>query len=279
VEIIAIILLLCVVIGMLIYLGQTIWTVLRLIRLVGNRLFRHQINRHFILRQIHPLHKKILNECFPYYHQLNFENKRLFEKRVQKFIDKKAFMPEDELSMVTSEMKVLIAACAVQLTFGLPGVYFEHFETIHVYPDTYFSEDMYQWNAGEVHKTGLIKLSWKDFLEGYLDPDNGRNTGLHEMAHALRLENMIQNEEYGYFDWDHIQLFNHYTVEESYKIHQGIETIFRPYAAVHYQEFFAVLIEVFFEQPKLLMAYHPQLFQVTTKLLRQNPMYPNLRVR
>jgi hypothetical protein len=261
------------------YAIYNLWGIFKAFHLLGNKLFRQPINRYFIIRDIHPLNKHVLRDCFQYYHRLSPTNQRLFEKRVQKFIDKKEFVPHGGLSAVTTEMKVLIAASAIQLTFGLPGVYFEHFKVIHVYPDTYFSEDMYQWNAGEVHKTGLIKLSWMDFLEGYLNPDNARNTGLHEMAHALRLENMIKNVEYGYFDWDDIQLFNEYTVEETNKIIQGQETIFRPYAAVHYQEFFAVLIEVFFEQPKQLMEYHAGLFHVTTRLLKQNPLDPNMRIR
>ncbi|MEO9966790.1 MAG: zinc-dependent peptidase [Reichenbachiella sp.] len=247
-------------------------------KIVLNYLFRHHINRYLIIRNLKPDYKQILDGTFYYYHTLNSKNKRLFEKRVQKFMDSKTFIAAGELKEVTPQMKTLISASAVQLTFGLPGVYFKHFEDIHVHPDYYYSEGMKQFNAGEVHKSGLIMLSWRDFVEGYVHTDNGRNVGLHEMAHALRLENMIKNEEYGYFDWDDIQLFNDYTVEESNKIIAGTETIFRPYAAVHYQEFFAVLIEVFFEQPKLLLDYHPDLFAVTTRLLRQNPIDPNVRI-
>ena len=75
---------------------------------------------------------------------LNFTNKRLFEKRVQKFIDKKEFKSGNGLDHVTPEMKTLIAASAIQITFGLPGVFFEHFEVIHVHRETYFSEGIQQ---------------------------------------------------------------------------------------------------------------------------------------
>lgn len=259
-------------------MGGFIYTGYRDTKIILNYLFRHHINRYLIIRNLEPHYKEILEGSFYYYHTLNDKNKRLFEKRVQKFMDSKNFIAAGELKAVTPQMKTLISASAVQLTFGLPGVYFKHFEDIHVHPDYYFSEGMQQFNAGEVHKSGLIMLSWRDFVEGYVEPDNGRNLGLHEMAHALRLENMIKNEEYGYFDWDDIETFNRYTVEESNKIKQGLTSIFRPYAATHYQEFFAVLIEVFFEQPKQLQAYHPHLYMVTSRLLRQDPMRPNERI-
>lgn len=159
----------------------------------------------------------------------------------------------------------------MQLTFELPHAYFHNFKTIYVYPDFYYSEGMQQYNAGEVHKSGQIYLSWVDFLEGYLNPNNARNLGLHEMAHALRLENMIQNKEYGYFKWSDIQEFNHYTVIESNRIKAGEESLLLSYAATYYHEFFAVVIEVFFEQPKQLKEYHPPLYAVTARLLRQDP--------
>ena len=176
-------------------------------------------------------------------------------------------------------MRTLVGASAIQITFGLPGVFLENFDEIHLHRDIYFSEGMQQWNAGEVHKAGLIILSWKNFLEGYLDPDDSRNLGLHEMAHAIRLENMIKNTEHGYFEWDDIDLFNEYTVIETNKIKGGEESIFRPYAALHYQEFFAVLIEVFFEDPVKLKRYNGGLFDVTCRLLKLNPLDPNIRVR
>lgn len=257
--------------------GSALFDIFKAFRMMFYYQFGHHINRYFIIRNLKPQYKEILEGSFYYYHTLNDKNKLLFEKRLQKFMDSKNFIAAGELDYVTAQMRTLISASAIQLTFGLPGVYFRHFEDIHVHPDFYFSEGMQQFNAGEVHKSGLIMLSWKDFVQGYVEPDNGRNLGLHEMAHALRLENMIMNEEYGYFEWSDIQEINQYTVEESNKIKAGEETIFRPYAAVHYQEFFAVLIEVFFEQPMRLKAYHSALYAVTCRLLRQDPLDPNLK--
>ncbi|MGL1885107.1 MAG: zinc-dependent peptidase [Reichenbachiella sp.] len=273
-------LLLLIIIAISIYvIGDALFGIFKGIRLLLNHLFRDIINRHLIIKKIEPHYKNTLIDTFYYYHKLNYKNKRLFEKRVQKFIDNKKFIPAGGLLHVDHQMKALIAASAIQITFGHPGVYFKNFKDIYVYPDAYFSEGMQQFNAGEVHKAGLIMLSWKDFISGYASSDDGRNLALHEMAHAVRLENMIKNEEYFYFNWDDIKELNTYTVEETNKIKAGQESIFRPYAAIHYQEFFAVMIEVFFEQPQLLKEYHLNLFLVTTRLLKQNPLDPNQRIK
>lgn len=261
-------------------IGKILYEVFDVVRITLNHLFRHPINRYLIIRNIDSQYQSILHSYFPYFKELNRENQVLFEKRVQKFIDKKNFVAVGELEEVTPEMKTLIAASAIQLTFGLPGVYFERFKDIHIHPGVYYSERMEQYNAGEVHKhSGLIIIGWRQFLKGYVDLNDAKNLGLHEMAHALRFENMIKNQEYGYFDWDDIQLLNEFTVEETEKVEKGEFTLFCEYAASHYQEFFAVLIEIFFEQPHELKSYHYELYTVTCRLLRQDPMRPNERYR
>src|SRR5690242_13617799 len=64
-------------------------------------------------------YKEILQKYFSYYQQLSEVNKTKFEKKVAQFVYEKQFIPR-QVDEVTIEAKVLIAASAVQLTFGLP---------------------------------------------------------------------------------------------------------------------------------------------------------------
>ena len=90
-------------------------------------------------------------------------------------------------------MKALIAGSAIQLTFGYPDVDFGHFWRILIYPDNYYSTITHRYHKGEVNIKGIIVLSWKSFKEGFADSTDGRNLGFHEMAHALRLINIVEN--------------------------------------------------------------------------------------
>ena len=45
-----------------------------------------------------------------------------------------------------------------------------------------------------------------------------------------------------------------------------------PYAATNPAEFFAVVSELFFEQPTALAAYHPALYRVLSSYYRLNPL-------
>src|SRR5688500_13375781 len=67
-------------------------------------------------------YKEILLKYFTYYQKLSPSNKIKFEKKVAAFIYGKRFIPR-QVDEVTIEAKVLIAASAVQLTFGLPNIY------------------------------------------------------------------------------------------------------------------------------------------------------------
>jgi len=205
-----------------------------------------------------------------YYNKLPFESKKIFERKMQYFLQSKEFIPRN-LSSVTDEMKALIAAAAVQLTFGLPNITLKHFNKILVYPTDYYSSINRQYHRGEVNpRFKSIVLSWQHFVEGFSNPTDGINLGLHEMAHALKLENIIQNGEHHFFDLEEYAHWLELTKVEIDKIRNGEDSILRSYASVNEDEFFAVCMEVYFEQPHQLMKSNPELYKSLSNLLNQD---------
>jgi len=243
-----------------------------IIRDLVNYFFKDYINRYLLLKKLKPRYKKILVDYCLYYHQLDAQDQKIFRRRVQKFISIKEFVPRGDLRKVTDEMKVLIASSAIQLTFGHPGVYFEHFWKILVYPDTYYSNIAQRYHHGEVNTKGYIILSWVNFMEGYINRTDGINLGLHEMAHALKLENAIRNNEYDFLDFDVLKSFDIESKKEIEHIRNGDIEFFRDYAGTDEHEFFAVVVENFFERPALFKEKKPYLYDLTSKLLNQNPL-------
>ena len=217
------------------------------------------------------LYKDILQQYFRYYQALSPANKAKFEKKVCNFLYSKRFIPRN-IDELTIEAKVLIAASAVQLTFGLPNIYLQHFDKILVYPNEYYSSITKQYHKGEVNpRFGIIVLSWKNFVEGYIKPSDSLNLGLHEMAHALRLENLIRNEEYAFLDQQLVDRFDEYA-RDICRNFVPFSNLFRPYACRNEHEFFSVAIENFFERPALFQKQIPELYTILTCLLRQDPL-------
>ena len=216
--------------------------------------------------------REILQLHFAYFRGLDATDQQKFIRRVAQFISMKTFIPR-MFKVVTSEMKVLISAAAVQLTFGLPEICLRHFRRIIIYPDAYYSTVTKKMHKGEVNpKARAIVLSWKSFLSGYANPDDSYNLGLHEMAHALELENLIENEEYDFFPKKVWTDFQREAQDISAHIKSGKHDFFRTYASTNEKEFFAVAVENFFERTETFQQRFPQLYSILVLLLKQDPL-------
>lgn len=219
-----------------------------------------------------PYYRELLQKYFQYYKGLSPGNKRKFEQKVCNFMYAKSFIPRN-MPNVPVEIAVFISATAVQLTFGLPNVYLDHFNKILVYPDTYYSAITRRYHKGEVNPAfKVIVLSWEHFKEGFLHTQDAINLGLHEMAHALRLENIIRQEGYHFFDKQLLERFDDYSRKVCDEMAQGGETFFRPYACTNVHEFFSVAVENFFERPAAFKRQIPELYDTLSRLLNQDPL-------
>jgi len=251
-------------------------TVVLIIVLVIYEYMKYQSGSHrSITASILPIKEKYrrhLEKYFLYYKNLPSRDKSKFEKRVQHFINIKQFHARG-FEEVSDEMKALVAASAVQLTFGLPGIFFSHFKKILIYPDKYFSTINQKNHKGEVNpKHGVIVLSWQAFVEGYVDHQDSINLGLHEMAHALRLENSIVNNEYRFLNEDMLEAWKIEAAKEVQKSKSESNSFFRSYAFTNEHEFFAVAVENFFERSEKFADYNPHLYNTLAKLLNQDPL-------
>ncbi len=219
--------------------------------------------------------RKILITYFVYYKTLTPEAKITFERRVIRFIREKKFIGRG-FAKVPLAMKVLVAASAVQLTFGLPEIILQHFNRILIYPRQYFSVITRKYHKGEVNpRMGAIVLSWENFIEGYAQPHDSFNVGLHEMAHALKLENLIDNDERGFFSAKLLEQWQQQSTPVIQQIREGSQTFFREYAATDDEEFFAVAVENFFERPLAFHQQFPGLYNTLVLLLNQDPLKMN----
>jgi len=223
-------------------------------------------------------YKRILERNFYYYKQLNAKDKKKFEKRLKKFIISKNFLSGEEGFKITTEMKVLISATAIQISFGLPYISLVSFGKILIFRDKYYSPTTDHYHKGEVNPPlSMIILSWKHYLEGYITADDGLNVGIHEMAHAYHMEDYMVNSEYDYLDRKTFNDWHYLAKLEMDKIKSGENQFFRAYGATNTHEFFAVAVECFFEKPEEFKRKHIELYLTLKDLLNQDPleMYSN----
>ncbi|MBL7919087.1 MAG: zinc-dependent peptidase [Bacteroidia bacterium] len=207
------------------------------------------------------------SEYFAYYTTLNSQWQQVFVERCLKFIEKKTIIGAEGFKP-DNRVKAIIAACAVQLTIGLTSWDLDYFETIIVHPGDFDDKASGLKFRGETNLQGFIRLSWKGFLRGYKISDDNINLGLHEFAHALRI-NDVKSFYQDYF-FDHF--FSRWlaaAMEAFYNIRNNKQTLFRKYGGTNINEFISVCIEHYFESPLEIKKEYPYLYYCTAILLNQ----------
>lgn len=109
-------------------------------------------------------------------------------------IKHKEFIAKENLE-ITEEIKILISASMVQLTFGLRDFVLPDFHTFIIYPGVYKSPSTGILHRGETSMKGYVVLSWEHFMQGYENSEDKINLGLHELAHALDLSRIVKSAE------------------------------------------------------------------------------------
>jgi Mlc titration factor MtfA (ptsG expression regulator) len=228
-----------------------------------------------------PAHRRRFLSQIPFYARLNPDNKLVFERRTQFFILQKEFIARGGLKEVTDEMKTLIGGHAIMITWGHPSIYLSGFEKILIYPDSYYSTIRQTYHQGEVNIRGLIVFSLSNMQRGLQNNSDGVNLIIHELAHALHIINKRRikpQQEYSRFmqTWikDDVRK-QYYAIKKMSD--SNLYVLLRKSAFINFYEFFAVSLESFFEQPENLRLVHPKLYFLLAKLLRLNPIKPEIK--
>lgn len=232
-----------------------------------NKLYIRRQHKQFVAQET--FYHSIISGHFKYYNKLNFDAQKKFLFRTFLFRKAKRFRYIEVQE--SAEMPILISAAAIQLTFGLEKYMLNYFKDIYVLKDDYHYGFYSRPFQGHVDHTGIY-LSWDNFLRGVKGAAPNCNVGLHEMGHALTYVNFItQTEEDKHFKKE-FKNFSKVARPIFEDMQQGSKNILGDYAATNYHEFWAVSVEVFFENPIRLRHELPQLYFAMSNLLGQDPI-------
>ncbi len=228
--------------------------------------------------------REILARRVPYVSLLSPDLRWQLEGHVQVFLDEKNFVGCDGFE-VTDEVRLTIAAQACLLLLNRKSYYFPRVRDILVYPGAFVVErvmggpmlqsDSTRVLSGESWGHGQIVLSWADTAQGAAIPDDGRNVVIHEFAHQLDQEKGYANgapwlgRRDRYAQWSRV-LGEEYA-RLQYHAATGTPTLFNTYGATEPAEFFAVVSEAFFEQPRIFAHLHPALYEELRSVYRVDP--------
>ena len=131
--------------------------------------------------------RELFNTRFPFYQQLGPADKERFRIRTALYMKSREFIPQG-MPAVPPDLQGVIAATAVQLTFGQKDFLKDKFEHIVVYPHPFPSPQYpQQWHASEIYEEdGVIMFSAEQLLPSFLEPQRYFHIGLYEFARVYR---------------------------------------------------------------------------------------------
>ena len=219
--------------------------------------------------------KAILQEKVFFYSQLTPEEKEQFEKRIQHFLNTTRITG----IKTTVELNdlLLVASSAIIPVFAFTDWEYLNLKEVLIYPGA-FDQNFQIGNeqskilgmVGSGSMEGKMILSKNALQKGFSNEKDKINVGIHEFVHLIDKSDgkidgvpaLLQNKQY-VIPWLDLVRKN---MEEIHRVKSDIN----PYGGVNREEFFSVIAEYFFEQPKLLERKHPELYRQLSDIFKTN---------
>lgn len=241
-----------------------------LARKMGSARFLKSVEQ--LLQEKRARYHEWLSHYNAYYRSLTPDLQLIFLERVVTFMKTKKFrfhsIQEEEY------MPVLISGAAVQMTFGLRNYLMDYFPVIHIIKKEYVLNLDKETYYGHVSRSGIY-ISWNHFMKGYEDYSDSINLGLHEMAHAVSFDVFLgQADRHDHEFKKRLEDFAEEGRPVFRAMRQGASHILDDYGTSNFEEFWAVCIETFFENPEEFSRTLPELYISIVELLNQDPLKP-----
>jgi MtfA peptidase len=217
----------------------------------------------------------ILIQKVSFYNGLLDEEKNQFEFRVNDFL-LNCRITGVKIAIDDTD-RLLVASSAIIPVFRFPEWRYINLFEVFIYPSS-FNEKL-EFTGPDRRILGMVGTGYmegkmilsRDALHlGFTNETDKTNTAVHEFVHLIDkmdgtidgLPTVLVEKQYA-IPW--LALINK-KIEEIYANRSDIN----PYGATSRIEFFAVISEYFFEQPKLLQKKHPELYEMLEKMFRHD---------
>jgi Mlc titration factor MtfA (ptsG expression regulator) len=209
------------------------------------------------------------------------------EALVRIMMSEKTFQGAGGLEL-SEEMCLVIAARACLLVLHrveLDEPLYPTLDSIIVYPSTYRAPHREQHGyvvvegeqrrLGESWSHGAVVLSWDAVLAGGNDLHDGHDVVLHEFAHQLDAAGGDMDGTPELDSWARYAVWAKIAGNAYKALYDAVverrPTTIDPYGATNAPEFFAVVVEQFFETPGALASHHPALYAELVAFFRIDP--------
>ena len=218
-------------------------------------------------------YRELLADYVKFYRQLGEDAKLSFEKRVEHFLS--AVKITGVNAVVEDIDKLLIASGAIIPVFGIPDWQYINLHEVLLYPGA-FNEDFDQAGsdrpiAGMVGSGAMqhvmIITKWQ-LRQGFINNHDTHNTAIHEFVHLIdKMDGTMDGVPEIILERKYTAQWKNMMDSTIWQMKTGGSDI-AMYGATNPTEFFAVISEYYFEQPDLLKANHPDLYEMLGRIYK-----------
>ena len=216
---------------------------------------------------------ELLNDYVKFYRQLDEQGKESFEERVKQFLS--AVQITGVNAIAEDIDRILIAAGAIIPVYAFPDWQYVNLHEVLLYPGA-FNEDFDQGGsnrpisgmvgAGAMQHVMII-TKWQ-LRQGFISNNDAHNTAIHEFVHLIdKMDGTMDGVPEIILERKYIARWKNImdsTILQMKSYGSDIDI----YGATNQAEFFAVISEYFFEQPDLLKANHPELYEMLERIYK-----------
>ena len=227
--------------------------------------------------------RRILRQRVPALARLPADLQRQLKQHVQVFLAEKPFIGCAGQT-ITDEVRLVIAAQACLLLLGQARPdYYPRLQQVLVYPGAFAVQALHTGAGGVVHEQrqalagqswahGQVVLGWAEVLAGAADPADGRNVVVHEFAHQIDQDKGLADGRPWRPTASQRRRWAAVMGDALAHLQATPSALISGYGATDAAEFFAVISELFFEQPQALAAEAPAVYQELALLYQLNPL-------
>jgi MtfA peptidase len=227
--------------------------------------------------------RRILRRRVPAVSRLPADLQQRLKQHIQVFLAEKPFIGCGGQA-INDELRVTVAAQACLLLLGdARSEVYPRLREILVYPSAFVIDQLQHQPGGVVHEQrqalagqswtqGRVILAWDEVRAGADHPGDGRNVVIHEFAHQV-------DQDSGRADgrpWrpQRAQRQRWATVMDAAyaQLQREPSALISAYGATDPAEYFAVVSELFFEQPQALATEAPAVYRELAGLYQVHPL-------
>ncbi len=163
--------------------------------------------------------RHLINTNLPFYQNLSAAEKTRFRTRTSMYMEANEFMAQG-METVPPDVKGIVAASVVQLTFYHEDYLLSKFEHIVIYPHPFPSpQHPEEWHVSEhFEKDGVIMFSAEQLVPGFLEPKRFLNIGLYEYARVfMRCHPEVSIHHFGEEYWPAFEQISGFPMDKTIK--------------------------------------------------------------